>query len=142
MKDQIKRYEDELTSDYDNVDGRYGRLFIEVKTNELASSDLEKYSKVLQTAIMKYHSLKMEDLNKIIKELWLTTYRGGGNVISLCELMIDDVNHSLCGFIDIDYIAIRADNEGTAANRSFNYRVRTIKSKIDETMHRLKYFPN
>lgn len=29
-------------------------------------------------AIMKYHALKMDDLNKIIKELWINTYKGGG----------------------------------------------------------------
>lgn len=78
MRDQSRRYEQELRTDYQDVDGRYGNLFIEVKTKELASVDLEKYSKVLQTAIMKYHSLKMQDLNKIIKELWVDTYKGGG----------------------------------------------------------------
>jgi DNA repair protein RAD50 len=80
MTNQIKRYETELSTDYANVDGRYGRLYIEVKTSELASIDLDKYSKTLQTAIMRYHSLKMEDLNKIIRDLWLTTYKGGGKL--------------------------------------------------------------
>lgn len=112
LKDQIKRYETELQSDYADVDGKYGRLFIEVKTNELATSDLEKYSRVLQTAIMKYHSLKMDDLNKIIKELWISTYRGG----------------------DIDYIAIRADNEGTTKSQSFNYRVVMVQSGSEVNM--------
>ncbi|KAI8067619.1 uncharacterized protein B0P05DRAFT_200286 [Gilbertella persicaria] len=106
MRDQIKRYNAELTRDYDNVDGRYGKLFIDVKTHELANGDLEKYAKVLQTAIMKYHSLKMQDLNKIIKELWIDTYKGG----------------------DIDYIEVRADSEGTTASRSFNYRVVMIQN--------------
>jgi DNA repair protein RAD50 len=82
LRDQIRRYETELSTDYADVDGRYGRLYIEVKTNELANSDLEKYSKVLQTAIMKYHSLKMQDLNKLIKELWIDTYKGGGSYYS------------------------------------------------------------
>jgi DNA repair protein RAD50 len=27
---------------------------------------------------MRFHALKMEDLNKIIKELWINTYKGGG----------------------------------------------------------------
>ncbi|ORE11821.1 P-loop containing nucleoside triphosphate hydrolase protein [Rhizopus microsporus var. microsporus] len=101
MRDQIRRYEAELANDYADVDGRYGQLFLDVKTKELAVSDLDKYSKVLQAAIMKYHSLKMEDLNTTIKGLWMNTYKGG----------------------DIDYIEIRADNEGSAANRTFNYRV-------------------
>ncbi|KAL9555627.1 hypothetical protein MBANPS3_002284 [Mucor bainieri] len=112
MRDQSRRYEQELRTDYRDVDGRYGNLFIEVKTKELASEDLEKYSKTLQTAIMKYHSLKMQDLNKIIKELWVDTYKGG----------------------DIDYIEIRADNEGSTASRTFNYRVVMIQNGSELNM--------
>lgn len=78
MRDQIRRYEAELANDYAGVDGRYGELFIDVKSKELAIGDLEKYSKVLQMAIMKYHTLKMQDLNKMIRELWVNTYQGGG----------------------------------------------------------------
>lgn len=120
LRDQIRRYEAELTSEYANVDGRYGRLYIEVKTTELANNDLEKYSKVLQTAIMKYHSLKMQDLNKLIKDLWIDTYKGGGlyySKILIIQYINDESN------TDIDYIEIRADNEGSTASRSFNYRV-------------------
>ena len=29
---------------------------------------------------MRYHSLKMEEINKIIKELWHNTYRGNGKL--------------------------------------------------------------
>ncbi|CEP14075.1 hypothetical protein [Parasitella parasitica] len=112
MRDQSRRYDQELRTDYANVEGRYGKLYIDVKTKELASEDLEKYSKVLQTAIMKYHSLKMQDLNKLIKELWVDTYRGG----------------------DIDYIEIRADNEGTTTARSFNYRVVMIQNGSELNM--------
>ncbi|KAI9285002.1 P-loop containing nucleoside triphosphate hydrolase protein [Umbelopsis sp. AD052] len=53
---------------------------------------------------MRFHALKMEDLNKIIKELWINTYKGG----------------------DIDYIEIQSDNDGPASNRSYNYRVSYI----------------
>ncbi|CAO3610690.1 unnamed protein product [Mucor fragilis] len=112
MRDQSRRYEQELRTDYQDVDGRYGNLFIEVKTKELASEDLEKYSKTLQTAIMKYHSLKMQDLNKIIKELWVDTYKGG----------------------DIDHIEIRADNEGSTASRTFNYRVVMVQNGSELNM--------
>ena len=66
----------------------------------MASVDLEKYYKALDRyvhftgqncylllinlfcfhcrAIMKYHSLKMAEINKIIKEYWINTYKGGG----------------------------------------------------------------
>lgn len=51
---------------------------------------------------MKYHSLKMEEINRIIEELWKSTYRG----------------------TDVDTILIRSDDtEGTKGNRSYNYRV-------------------
>lgn len=83
MREQIKRYEAELSNDYAGVDGRYGELFLDVKAKELAIKDLEKCGKVLQLAIMKYHSLKMQDLNKMIRELWLNTYQGGGLFIDI-----------------------------------------------------------
>jgi DNA repair protein RAD50 len=76
-------------------------------------------------AIMRFHALKMEDLNKIIKELWINTYKGGGgytwwwiidNRYEITFLMICG-----CGS-DIDYIEIQSDNDGPASNRSYNYR--------------------
>ncbi|KAI8979724.1 AAA domain-containing protein [Mycotypha africana] len=105
IREQIRRYENELSNEYADVDGQYGRLFIETRVKELGNLDLEKYSKVLQTAITKYHALKMEDLNRIIKQLWIETYKGG----------------------DIDYIEVRADSDGTGSSRSLNYRVVMIK---------------
>lgn len=50
---------------------------------------------------MKYHSLKMEEINSIIEELWKSTYRG----------------------TDVDTILIRSDTESAKGNRSYNYRV-------------------
>lgn len=49
-----------------------------MKTTELANQDLDKYYKALDRAIMRYHSLKLADINKIIKEYWVKTYRGNG----------------------------------------------------------------
>lgn len=51
---------------------------------------------------MKYHSAKMEEINKIIRELWTATYKG----------------------TDIETIEIRSDSDkATKGNRSYNYRV-------------------
>ena len=80
------------------------------QTTERANKDLEKYYKALDRAIMRYHSLKMEEINKIIKELWIKTYKGG----------------------DIDTIKIKSDDskeEGgasLASRRTYNYRVRSV----------------
>jgi DNA repair protein RAD50 len=62
----------------------------------MANNDLEKYAKALDkcvppsgpllchyadealSAIMKYHTLKMEEVNDIMKHLWNKTYQGTG----------------------------------------------------------------
>ena len=54
----------------------------------------------LEKALLAFHTSKMSDINKIVKELWQKTYRGQ----------------------DIDYINIKADADHGAA-RSYNYRV-------------------
>ncbi|KAI9146471.1 hypothetical protein BKA69DRAFT_1120909 [Paraphysoderma sedebokerense] len=104
--------ENSLNGDYKDADLRYQRQIVKVKTTEMAISDLEKYSKALDSAIMKYHSLKMEEINKIIRELWVNTYQGN----------------------DIDTIEIRSDNENARGNRSYNYRVVMIKDDTELDM--------
>ncbi|GLJ49200.1 hypothetical protein SUGI_1038410 [Cryptomeria japonica] len=85
---------------YKDIDKRYCDQLIELKTTEMANKDLDKYYNALDKALMRFHSMKMEEINKIIKELWQQTYRGQ----------------------DIDYISIRSDAEG-AGTRSYSYRV-------------------
>ncbi|EFJ34849.1 ATP-binding cassette transporter, subfamily I, member 4, SmABCI4 [Selaginella moellendorffii] len=85
---------------YKNIDKRYRAQLIQLKTMEMANKDLDKYYNALDRALMRFHTMKMEEINKIIKELWQQTYRGQ----------------------DIDFIEIRADAEGTGT-RSYSYRV-------------------
>ena len=65
---------------------------------DMANADLEKYAKALDkcvhifnskvhkiinhcgSAIMKYHSLKMEEVNDTMRHLWNRTYQGTGNI--------------------------------------------------------------
>ena len=54
----------------------------------------------LEKALLAFHTSKMSDINKIVKELWQKTYRGQ----------------------DIDHIKIKADADHGAA-RSYSYRV-------------------
>ena len=54
----------------------------------------------LEKALLAFHTAKMADINKIVKELWQKTYRNQ----------------------DIDYIQIVADADH-GASRSYNYRV-------------------
>ena len=62
-----------------NAEQDYRESLVKCSILELASKDLEKYYKALDRAIMKYHQIKMEEINKIIKALWQETYCGSGN---------------------------------------------------------------
>ncbi len=62
---------------------------------------------------MRFHTLKMEEINKILKHLWIKTYKGG----------------------DIDTIEIRSEDssaEGAPVNkrRIYNYRVSVTAVRI------------
>ncbi|KAI8848971.1 P-loop containing nucleoside triphosphate hydrolase protein [Chytridium lagenaria] len=112
MELQLSRFRSELDKDYKDVFTRYIEQAVQVKAETLANEDLDKYSKALENAIMKYHSMKMEEINKIIRELWVNTYKGN----------------------DIETIEIRSDNENVKGNRTYNYRVVMIKEQTELDM--------
>lgn len=60
---------------------------------------------------MKFHSMKMEEINRIIGELWRNTYVGTGN------------SRFVWFTLDVDTILIRSEKEDQKANRIYNYRV-------------------
>lgn len=86
---------------------KFDECRIRKQTMELASSDLEKYHRALDQALMAFHTLKMNSINRTIKELWQQTYRG----------------------TDIDEIEVISDHgdpratTGSTLRRAFNYRV-------------------
>ncbi|KAJ7957253.1 DNA repair protein RAD50 [Quillaja saponaria] len=87
-------------SQYREIDKRYFDQLILLKTTEMANKDLDRYYNAVDKALMRFHTMKMEEINKIIRELWQQTYRGQ----------------------DIDYISIHSDSEG-AGTRSYSYKV-------------------
>ncbi|KAJ7547995.1 hypothetical protein O6H91_08G112800 [Diphasiastrum complanatum] len=95
---------------FKDINKRYRAQLIQLKTTEMANKDLDKYYNALDRALMRFHTMKMEEINKIIKEIWQQTYRGH----------------------DIDSIEIRADAESAGA-RSYSYRVvmRTGDAELD-----------
>ena len=63
-------------------------------------------------ALLKYHEMKITEVNRIIKELWSLTYRGE----------------------DIETVAISTESKAAAASRSYNYRVIMRKGDADLDM--------
>ncbi|NWR74099.1 RAD50 protein, partial [Centropus unirufus] len=110
FEEEIVRFKKELReSQYKDAEEKHRDMMIDMRTTELAMKDLDLYYKALDKAIMTFHSMKMEEINKIIRDLWRCTYRGQ----------------------DIEYIEIRSDaDENVSASdkrRSYNYRVVMIK---------------
>lgn len=99
-------------TDYKDAARKYKEAHIKTETTKAAVEDLGRYGSALDKAIMTYHALKMEEINRIIEELWQRTYQG----------------------TDVDTILIRSDNENAKGNRNYNYRVSMIKQDAEMDM--------
>ena len=110
--DQLKQIIEDWDTDYKDANKQYRDLHIKVETTKACVEDLGRYGGALDKAIMKYHSLKMEEINRIIQELWQKTYQG----------------------TDVDTILIKSENENGKSNKSYNYRVCMIKQDAEMDM--------
>ncbi len=99
------------TEEYKNIDERHRRAAIMYETTNIAVSDLEKYYSALDKALLRYHGIKVQEINKIIRELWSLTYKGE----------------------DISSIELVTSQEG-ASKRSYNYRVVMTKGNTQLDM--------
>ncbi|KAJ6017454.1 hypothetical protein N7451_000833 [Penicillium sp. IBT 35674x] len=110
--DQLMQLLKDWDTDYKDAASKYKESHIKVETTKAAVEDLARYGGALDKAIMRYHGLKMEEINAIVGELWQKTYRG----------------------TDVDTILIRSDNENAKGNRSYNYRVCMVKQGAEMDM--------
>lgn len=115
-KDQnLKDYIDDWDLNYKDARSDYRTAMIKVKTTKAAIDDLGKMITAMDKAIVKFHSVKMEEINRIAGELWQTTYQG----------------------TDVDTIMIRSEKdegETAAGNKKTNYKYRVVMVKQDVEM--------
>lgn len=109
---QLQQLIDDYEVEYKDAGRQYKLAHIQVETTKACIEDLARYIGALDKAVMKYHTLKMEEINRIIDELWRKTYQG----------------------TDVDTILIKSENENARANKSYNYRVCMIKSDAEMDM--------
>ncbi|OCF37294.1 DNA repair protein RAD50 [Kwoniella heveanensis BCC8398] len=115
MTENRKKTEKTLKSDYKDIDRQFKDQLIKTKVSEHANNDLEKYGKALDNAILRYHSIKMDEINDTIGHLWNKTYQG----------------------TDIDGIRIVSDHDettSTSTRKSYNYRVVMVKNDVELDM--------
>ena len=98
---------------FHGVDRLHSSKLVEHRTEEMAHGDLVKYHAALDQALMRFHQMKMDEVNKLISEYWQQTYRGR----------------------DIDTIKIVSDVESEKlTRRSYNYRVVMRKNDVEIDM--------
>lgn len=98
---------------FNGVDRLHSVKLVEHRTEEMAHGDLVKYHAALDQALMRFHQMKMDEVNKLISEYWQQTYRGR----------------------DIDTIKIVSDVESEKlTRRSYNYRVVMRKNDVEIDM--------
>ncbi|NXS17112.1 RAD50 protein, partial [Mystacornis crossleyi] len=115
FEEEIVRFRKELREpQFKDAEEKYRDMMIVMRTTELVNKDLDLYYKALDKAIMTFHSMKMEEINKIIRDLWRSIYRGQ----------------------DIEYIEIRsdADENVSAADKRRNYNYRVVMVKGDTAL--------
>ncbi|KAL7429484.1 hypothetical protein ACHAXM_001722 [Skeletonema potamos] len=97
--------------EYKDVEKRHRMKMIDYETTNLVVQDLDKYYDALDKALLRFHGIKIGEINKIIRELWTLTYKGE----------------------DITSIQIvSGQDESSRANRSYNYRI--VMEKGNATM--------
>merc|ERR1712150_242453 len=113
LDNTIEELESELNDDkYRLAEERYKRKSIEARCRYHVINDLNKYYIALDWSIMRFHQERMRVINRIIRELWRSTYRGN----------------------DIDYIEIETDDgtdamSGADKRKNVNYRVVMVKNE-------------
>ncbi|CCE62091.1 hypothetical protein TPHA_0B04210 [Tetrapisispora phaffii CBS 4417] len=113
LQNQIDSLSHQLHTDYKDIDNKYKTEWAKLQTKTFVTEDINTYSKALDSAIMRYHGLKMQDINRIIDELWKKTYSG----------------------TDVDSIQIRSDEtSSTVKGKSYNYRVVMFKQDAELDM--------
>lgn len=112
LQQQIDLYNQE----YKGAEEKFQKTSIDLQATKGAIADLATFGDSLDKAIMQFHSIKMEEINRIAGDLWRATYQG----------------------TDVDTIAIRSENDtpasSTSTRRSYNYRVIMVKRDTEMDM--------
>ena len=103
IEEAIKKISKDLSEKkFHGIEEKYKLKKIQLHALKSANKDLDKYYQALDKALMRFHEMKMEEINKTVKEYWQETYQGQ----------------------DIDTVEIKADVESSTPNRrSHNYRL-------------------
>lgn len=120
LQRQIDELGREMVRDYSDVDSKYAEQYAKLQTKLALVADLGTCYKATDEGIMKFHQQKMEEINRIIDEIWKRTYTG------------NDLESIV---IKADPVAAKTRTTGNIrAHRSYNYRVVMVKNGVELDM--------
>lgn len=92
-REQINGITKKLEKEYAEIDTKYKKTQIGIEIHKGAVKDLDKYYSALDKALMRFHEMKMEEINKYVREYWQTTYKGDD--IDRIEIKVKSASKSL-----------------------------------------------
>ncbi|KAG0439978.1 DNA repair protein rad50 [Dictyocoela muelleri] len=95
-------------NEFQDTELNYRNLFLKNKIFISGNDDLERIIKAFEKSIIQFHNSRIEEVNRILKDLWVNTYKGN----------------------DIDYIELKSE----FTNRSYNYKLVMFKNGIEMDM--------
>lgn len=101
-----------ITRDFGDASSRFSEALTAYELTRTALEDMKALRKAVDQALHEYQTLKMEQINSSIKQLWTNTYMGE----------------------DIDHVQIREEVSTRASKRSFRYRVVMVKNGTEMDM--------
>lgn len=109
LEEECKRLKEILNDPkFKNAVKNYRHVYYEHIVLKKIAKDLDYYASTLDQVLVKYHTEKMIKINRLIRELWRSIYRGN----------------------DIDFIEITTEEPKTTSKRR-NYTYRVVQSKND-----------
>ncbi|KAG5899851.1 hypothetical protein JTB14_012321 [Gonioctena quinquepunctata] len=113
IEQQVAELEKDLAKpENKNAYNNYKKQFFELNVNKVVLEELNKYVIVLEKSVLKFHEERLVHINRTIRELWRSMYRGN----------------------DIDYIEIKTENTGGGKRRTYNYKVVQVKNNVELEM--------
>ncbi|KAF9763729.1 DNA repair protein RAD50 [Nosema granulosis] len=105
----LSQFSKDLKKDYSSVEKEYNTCYLQHRLLDYSLKDLDSCICSLDRAILDFHSQKIQDVNRLLKDLWVSCYKGN----------------------DIDYIELKAES---LPNKTYSYRISQIKNGVELEM--------
>ncbi len=135
MQGREKTHEEKVTElqrrlrhkSFEEIDRRHAENVLRSTMHAMAVDDLARYREALDAALVRYHQIKLTEINQSIRHLWELTYRGKD--IESIEIA-SDIEQDAGTASAAAASSSSATTTTTRRSRSYNYRVVMVKDGV------------